>query len=237
MSGGGLCECLAIGEGGTRGVLWRLSPGCVVVHFNGLQADEWAQKGKLRIDGRTYRESNALRRCIAAGGRPCYVSNFMKAQLQQRIPALSRVRSTVVPNFHERRSEPVAPVDVKGDLITIGTLRARKNHRYLLHVLAHAAHLGKCYTLTVVGETLRGELEQLTRELNISKLVQFIGFQPDASRFLGGHRAYVHSAINETFGIVLIRSDERRTPDPGGTRWRHPRGVSRWPRRFLLAVG
>jgi glycosyltransferase involved in cell wall biosynthesis len=183
-------------------------PVVLVVHFNGSQANEWAQKGKIRIGGRTYRAIQRLEaRVLPRVDGIVYVSNFMKAQLQQRIPALSEVRSAVVPNFHERQSGPVASIDVNGDLITIGTLEPRKNHRYLLQVLAHAARQGKCYTLTVVGQgPLRAELEHLTRELNISKLVRFIGFQPDASRFLRRHRVYVHSAINESFGIVLIEA-------------------------------
>jgi glycosyltransferase involved in cell wall biosynthesis len=183
-------------------------PIVLAVHFNDSQADEWAQKGKLKIDGRMYR---AIQR-LEAGVLPqvdgiVYVSRFMKARLQERIPALTAVRSAVVPNFHERKSGPLTSVDVSGDLITIGTLEARKNHRYLLHVLAHAAREGKSYTLSIVGHgPLRAELERLTRELNISKLVRFIGFQPDAARFLGGHRVYVHSAIIESFGIVLIEA-------------------------------
>ena len=183
-------------------------PIVLVVHFNVSQADEWAQTGKLKMDGRMY---HAIKR-LEVGVLPrvdgiVYVSRFMKARLQERVPALCSVRSAVVPNFHERKSGPFTSVDVTGDLITIGWLEPRKNHRYLLHVLAHAARQGKRYTLSIVGHgPLRGELERLTRKLNIAELVRFVGSQRDAARFLGGHRVYVHSAIMESFGIVLIEA-------------------------------
>lgn len=183
-------------------------PVVLAVHFNVSQADEWVQKGRLKTDGRLYRAIRGIEaRVLPKLDGLVYVSRFMQAQLEQRIPTLREVRAAVIPNFHERETVTRPGAEIAGDLISIGTLEPRKNQRYLLNVLAHAARQGKRYTLTLVGDgPERTALERLARDLGIADLIQFAGFRPNAARLLPGHRVYVHGAVMETFGIVLAEA-------------------------------
>jgi glycosyltransferase involved in cell wall biosynthesis len=134
------------------------------------------------------------------------VSQFMRAQLLQRIPALARVATTVIPNFASlpgTAAETIPPAD----LINIGTLEARKNQRYLLEVLQHARQRGRRYTLNLVGDGPdRALLESLVEKFGLHGQVRFLGARRDAARLLRQHRVYVHSASMESFGIVLIEA-------------------------------
>jgi glycosyltransferase involved in cell wall biosynthesis len=112
----------------------------------------------------------------------------------------------VLPNFVAAIDDE-APGPVSNDLVTIGTLEARKNHSYLIRVLAEAKRLGKTYSLTLVGHgPMRSELEDLARSLNVRDQLLFLGFQDKARRYLPGHRVYVHSALVENCPIVLIEA-------------------------------
>jgi glycosyltransferase involved in cell wall biosynthesis len=111
-----------------------------------------------------------------------------------------------VPNFV---SEPTNGHDapLTADLISIGTLERRKNHQYLLHVLARTKAMGHSYRLTLVGEgPLRGKLIALARALGISEQIDFAGYVPAAAALIRRHRLYVHAARMETLGIALIEA-------------------------------
>jgi glycosyltransferase involved in cell wall biosynthesis len=111
----------------------------------------------------------------------------------------------VTGQFIEWSEENVAGAE--RDLISIGSLEPRKNHQYLLRVLAEAKRLGHEYTLTIIGSgPLRRPLARLTHSLGLTGQVTFLGFQPRAARWLSGHRALVHSSLMESFGVVFIEA-------------------------------
>jgi glycosyltransferase involved in cell wall biosynthesis len=179
----------------------------MIAHFNVSQADEWAEKGKIRPGGWMFRKIRKLEdEILPQLDGIVYVSQFIKKNLEDRIAGLRRVESQVIPNFCAVPSEDTQ-ADVRGDLINIGTLEPRKNQQYLLAVLAKAKRRGFRYKLTMIGDGPdRKSLEQLARELNIEEDVKFLGGELNAARFISGHRVYVHSSTMETFGIVLIEA-------------------------------
>jgi glycosyltransferase involved in cell wall biosynthesis len=178
----------------------------MVVHFNGSQADEWCEKGKLRCNGVL---ANSIRRLEAmvlpALDGIVYVSRYMKHRLETRLPLLSRVENEVIPNFSRpaARRADVSPADI----INVGTLEPRKNQGFLLQVLAYARSRGHCYTLSLVGDGPdRAKLERLARELGVEDQVRFLGNQPRAIELMGSARVYAHAATIENLPMVLIEA-------------------------------
>lgn len=178
----------------------------LVVHFNVSQADEWADKGEIERGGRLY---DAIRRqeqrVLPAVDGLVFVSTFMREAVRSRVPEARTVPSVVAPNF-VRVGTPHAVVPER-DLVTLGSLEPRKNHGFLLEVLAVAARRGHRYTLTVVGDGPdRPTLERRARSLGVDDLVDFAGFSADPRAQLRRHRLYCHTARMESFGIALIEA-------------------------------
>lgn len=178
----------------------------LVVHFNVSQADEWADKGELERGGRLY---DAIRRqeerVVPAVDGLVFVSRFMREAVLSRIPQARSVPSVVAPNFVRVEAARAGAPD--RDIVSLGSLEPRKNHGYLLEVLAAAARRGHRYTLTVVGDGPdRVALERRARSLGVDDLVVFSGFSADPRALLRRHRVYCHAARMESFGIALIEA-------------------------------
>lgn len=179
----------------------------MVVHFNISQAEEWADKGMIRRQGKFYRSIE----CLEADVLPrldgiVYVSQYSRSVLEHRIPKVKSVTSTVLPNFVSAPKDR-GPVKAVGDIVNIGTLEPRKNQKFLLEVIAETKRRGKHYNLTLIGDGPdRKQLGLIAQELGIHEQIVFVGFQPDAARALPGYRLYAHSALMESFGIVLIEA-------------------------------
>jgi glycosyltransferase involved in cell wall biosynthesis len=179
----------------------------MAVHFNVSQADEWADKGRIRTGGRLHRSITAFEeRVLPRLDGIVYVSKFMRDVLEARVPAVRRVRSAVIPNFVDVPTSTARP-QMKGDLVSVGTLEPRKNQAYLLEILSAARRLGHTYTLTLVGDGPdRHALERRAHQLEIGDQVRFLGFRPDAARLIGEYRAYCHAARIENFGLALLEA-------------------------------
>ena len=178
----------------------------LAIHVNLSSAEEWVGKGFITREGRVYAQMMARdRRVLPRMDRLVFVSHFMEEQVLGAIPEIAAVPRYVVPNFvpkAERRALTPA-----ADLITIGTLEPRKNQAFLLHVLAAAHASGHPYSLSIVGDgSERGRLEALTDTLGLRDYVTFAGALPNAWTLIPEHRAYVHAAHMESFGIVLLEA-------------------------------
>lgn len=185
----------------------------MVAHFNISQADEWVGKGLIQNDGRLYRAIQAFEADVLPQlDGLVFVSDFMQRELISRIPAITQVAAAVVPNFLPDPGLPEAQTAAT-DLINIGTLEARKNQGYLLEIVAALRDSGRPMTLTLVGDGPdRKALEDKARSLDIAALVHFAGYHSDAAEQIGRHRAYIHVATLESFGITLIEAMARGRP-------------------------
>lgn len=179
----------------------------MVVHFNLSQADEWADKGAIVRDGPMFRAIRRLEaKTLPMLDAVVFVSDFMRRELLGRIPALARVRSQVIPNFvcDPGARETTVP---QADLITIGTLEARKNQGYALEIARAAARLGCRLRLTVVGDGPdRQRLESKTAEYGLATQVRFTGFVPQAAALMPQHHACLHVAQMENLPLTLVEA-------------------------------
>jgi glycosyltransferase involved in cell wall biosynthesis len=178
----------------------------LVVHFNGSQAYEWSEKGKISAGGALARailrfEAQELPKVDGI----VYVSRYMKAVLEQRIPALRPVANAVIPNFCNHPAEAAAGEPV--DIINIGTLEPRKNQEFLLRVVAAASAMGRHYSLAFIGDGPdRARLQQLAGALNVGGQIRFLGYQPGAAQYLRTAKLYAHSATVENLPIAIIEA-------------------------------
>lgn len=185
----------------------------MVVHFNLSQADEWADKGSIRRDDKCFKAIQAFEAAtLPQLDALIYVSDFMRCELERRIPTLVNVPARVIPNFLDDPGEPVK-VAPAADLITIGTLEWRKNQRYALDIVYAAKQQGCCLRLTVVGDGPDREmLQRHAANLGIAGQVRFAGFVAHAADLMQAHRAYLHVALIENLPLSLIEALSRGLP-------------------------
>ncbi len=135
-----------------------------------------------------------------------YVSRSARDHLLDWLPEAATVRSEVVPNFVAPVPEPPDREPI-GDLVTVGSLDPRKNHRFLLEVLAAAKQKGRAPTLDVFGEgECRKELMEMSISLGLDGQVRFRGFRRDVRDVLPRYRAYVHPARYEILPLALVEA-------------------------------
>jgi glycosyltransferase involved in cell wall biosynthesis len=180
----------------------------MAVHFRTSQADEHAEPGReLKRDGRMFRAIRETEReVIRKLDGLVYVTKWARDALLTWLPEAEWVPSTVISNF-------VAPLpaedhgDYLADLVTAGRLDDRKNHRFLLDVLATAGKAGHRLTLDVYGDgPLKRDLEQRIAALGLEAQVRLRGFRADVRTLLPRYRAYAHAAYAETSSLAIIEA-------------------------------
>ncbi|MEN8704733.1 MAG: glycosyltransferase family 4 protein [Nocardioides marinisabuli] len=183
------------------------SPVVMAAHFNVSEADEWAGKGEIRPGGRLFRAIRDLEaRVLPRLDGLVFVSEAARRDCLARVPAAAAVPSVVVPNAVPAGA-PSPSAGPLRDLVTVGSLEPRKNQGYLLEVVAEARRRGRPCTLTVVGDgPQRRELERRAVALGVEDDVELVGHRSDVPAWLGRHRVYCHTALTESFGIVLAEA-------------------------------
>jgi len=179
----------------------------MIVHFNVSQAEEWAQRGKIKRAGALYKSIKNLEEEIFTQlDGIIYVSYFMKEEMEKAVPKLKTIHSKVIPNFIHRTNANPSPKS-KREMLNIGSLEPRKNQSYLLHVLHELNLLGNKCNLTLIGAGQdRKKLERLAETLRVGDQVLFLGYQENAASFFPQHLVYCHSSLMENNSITLIEA-------------------------------
>lgn len=182
-------------------------PVVMAVHFRISQADEWADKGHLQPNGKTFMDIRRLEReVVGEVDALVYVSAWARSALVEWLPEAAEVPSQVIPNF-VRRPLPDVIAEPRGDLVSVGNLESIKNHRFLLRVLAEAKRRGHVYTLDIFGEGVeRAALQRLADELGVSDQLRLRGFRSDVEEWLPGYRAYVHASYSESSSLAIMEA-------------------------------
>jgi glycosyltransferase involved in cell wall biosynthesis len=180
----------------------------IVIHYNVSVAEELLMKGEAAVNGPLWRFAvNAERSSLPYVDQIIFVSDFMRRVALDRLPGLVNVPHTVIPNFigDQPLTEQLDHMDA--DVISIGTLEPRKNHAFLLRVIAKTNALGFRYTLTIVGNgPEEARLKALAAELGVAAQVTFAGFRRNAGRMIVRHRILAHAAHIENMPITLIEA-------------------------------
>jgi glycosyltransferase involved in cell wall biosynthesis len=190
---------------------FKISHGCrvvIVVHYNVSVAEELLMKGEATRNGPLWNFAlRTERAALSQVDQIIFVSDFMRKLTLERMPELSTVSHSVIPNFVDEPPAHESSPDCDADLIAIGTLEPRKNHAFLFRILSRAAELGHRYTLTLVGNgPEESRLQNLAKELGIVHQVHFAGFKRNAGNLIARHRVLAHTARIENMPITLIEA-------------------------------
>jgi len=109
---------------------------------------------------------------------------------------------------HLERTEVAVP-DPDGELrmVYVASLHARKGHTHLLDAMRVLKARGKRARVILLGDGAeRGPLERLVREHGLEAQVSFFGWRDDVDSILSTAHIYVHSALEEAFGIAIAEA-------------------------------
>lgn len=99
------------------------------------------------------------------------------------------------------------PVEHRPLLGIVGRLTHQKGHTTLLYAMQQVVVQYPTVHLVIVGDgELQGELEILTKELNLHRHVTFIGYQSDAKNLMKEFDIFVHPSRWEGFGLVFLEA-------------------------------
>lgn len=178
----------------------------MAVHFIASSADEFASE-HIRSGGKVFHAIRRMERDIIPQlDGIVYVSKSSQRSLLEWLPESSTVPSAVIGNFIA--PTPSFPSQKSyADIVSIGALRALKNHRFLLEVLVEAKRAKRAVTLDVFGQGPdRKELTQLTKSLGLEREVRWRGFASNVRDFLPGYKIYVHSSYSEALPLAIIEA-------------------------------
>jgi glycosyltransferase involved in cell wall biosynthesis len=92
-------------------------------------------------------------------------------------------------------------------LINVGNFISKKNQSFLIDVIEEFKSKEHNLKLTLVGDgTTRGPIENKTSKLGLNDFIDFIGKTDDVKSELQKNTIYVHSALYEPFGLVLLEA-------------------------------
>jgi glycosyltransferase involved in cell wall biosynthesis len=191
----------------------------MAVHFCRSHADEWVRKGAITSESRTFCSIRSMERAVIPRvDGVVFVSDAARNDLVEWLPEAAAPPSVIIPNFVTSR--PARPAEAPDrDLVTVGALEWRKNHRFLFQVLQECNRRGRRLTLDVYGDgPKRKELEDLCEQLDIGQQVRFCGFRSDVETVLGRYRAYVHASLFETGPYAVIEAMAAGVPVVTGRR-------------------
>lgn len=171
----------------------------------------------IQYRGRGRGHATAMRSSMALGYRAADAVVGVSAGVVEDLHALSgvpRSKFHVVYNPVPPRPGRADPAQAElawagaargGRIISVGSLKAQKNHRLLLRAFAKTKHPGAKLLILGIGP-LEAELRQLADTLGIANRVSFGGFVSDPTAHYAGADLFVLSSDYEGFGNVIVEA-------------------------------
>ncbi|WP_299429680.1 glycosyltransferase [uncultured Maribacter sp.] len=117
--------------------------------------------------------------------------------------------------FVNNKVSPLIP-DKKNDkitLINLGRLEYQKNQKFLIYVAQELKKREMQFRILIGGEgSLRNELQQLTKELEVTQEVEFCGFIDNPKAFMLSGDIFLLPSHWEGFGYVLAEASLCKKP-------------------------
>jgi len=102
---------------------------------------------------------------------------------------------------------PVKAIKADLTLINIGSFVKKKNQKLAIEIVAHLIKNEISCELILLGDgPLKVDLIEYARQLNISDQVQFMGNVDNVAKHLSKASVYLHTALSEPFGLVLLEA-------------------------------
>ncbi len=98
-------------------------------------------------------------------------------------------------------------IDYPIKLINIGNLLEKKNQMFLLDIIESLKKAGVKVHLKIVGDGIKKQqIAESVQKRNLTKEIQMTGSQDNVAELLGESSIYVHTALYEPFGLVLVEA-------------------------------
>jgi glycosyltransferase involved in cell wall biosynthesis len=179
----------------------------LAMHNTRSEADEWVDHDVIEPTSSMYAAIRSQERAVLPRvDKLVFTSEPQRSDIASIFPEIALVPCAVVPEFiAQPETSGAAPVH---DAITVGALERRKNHRFIIDVIATAKAMGHEFTLTIVGEgPERDALATHIRERGIEGLVTLTGrVNHDIGLELEKHRIYLHASVRESFGLAVVEA-------------------------------
>lgn len=108
---------------------------------------------------------------------------------------------------HAEKALPVAVSGIGLRVIAVGRLVPEKDMTTLIRAFGMAAQQFQDVELWIVGEGSElPRLERLSSELKLSKQIRFFGFQTNPFEWIKSADIFVHTALYEGFGHVILEA-------------------------------
>lgn len=142
-------------------------------------------------------------------GNVICISNNNLAYVKKNLPKRFNNKSFLLHNainltkFENRTNRKFNKIN----LITVGRLDNNKNQIFCIKILEKLKNKGYHTTLTILGDGPNKEdLINYTKNKNIYSLVKFTGNVDMVNEYLNLSNIYIHSALNEAFGLTIMEA-------------------------------
>jgi glycosyltransferase involved in cell wall biosynthesis len=139
------------------------------------------------------------------------ISEETKKFIHNNLPKKVRKKTIILPNAIDLNRFSLIKKTITNDscvqFISIGSLATRKNHLFLIDVIDNLKNKGYSVHLTILGEGVeRFNIENKIQKLNLNNEITLKGNVSEIVSYLDGSNIYLHSAISEPFGLVLLEA-------------------------------
>jgi glycosyltransferase involved in cell wall biosynthesis len=175
-----------------------------------------------------YERWRMLRKYREAKNRFITISTVIHENLLQQLPSDLKQNATLLHNaiyFNRFVSIPkrLPQENNQLKLITVGRLFPHKNQIFLVSVIKYLIEKGYNALLIIVGAGPEQEkIKSEANRLNVANQISFKGIIENVEELYKNSHIYLHSAIYEPFGLVLIEAMAAGLPvvtlDGGGNR-------------------
>ena len=161
-------------------------------------------------DGWTAFQKACIKDSYNYASRIIVTSAALKNNIQSEFNIIDE-KIVLIPNPADVQSFSLRTENIEGPFtfIAIALLRQEKRLDILINAFARLIEKMPDAVLTIVGDgPEKDNLELLSRKLNISKRVNFTGYQrkPAVAEMLRHHHVLVLSSEVETFGVALVEA-------------------------------
>jgi len=115
-----------------------------------------------------------------------------------------------VPNLRTRHRQELGILDSQLLLINVARINRVKGQEFAVRLVSEAKQLGVSVKLLLVGEfqdlDYTEHLRRLISQLGLQDMVTLTGFRDDVHSLLHAANIYVHTAIEEPFGLAVIEA-------------------------------
>jgi glycosyltransferase involved in cell wall biosynthesis len=130
--------------------------------------------------------------------------------LNKNIPNKLKEKAILLPNaiaLSNFKSKEKHFISEQIRLVNIGNFIPKKNQQFLIDIAVSLVQKNINFHLTFVGDgEMRKSAEEKAKKLGVDHLVTFLGSIDDVEKVLSRNDIYVHSALYEAFGLVIIEA-------------------------------